>query len=65
MPYSERTGGYFFGAAREDDIYKIEVIRKITDRINIHMSYEHKDSTIDSFDEMGVDVGFNITGFKF
>lgn len=63
--YSEKTGGYFFGAAREDNIYKIRADRKITDRISIFASYERKNSTIDSFDDSGVDVGFNITSFKF
>lgn len=63
--YSKRTGGYFFGAIREDDIYKIRADRKVTDRVSAYVSYERKVSTIGSFDDSGVDVGFNITGFKF
>lgn len=63
--YRRKTGGSFFGAARADDIYQVKVDRRITDRISIHASYERKDSTIDAFDDSGLDIGFDIAGFRF
>lgn len=63
--YSERTGGFFFGTARQDNIFKIKADRKLSERVSVYLSYERKDSSIDSFDEAGLDVGFNITGFSF
>jgi hypothetical protein len=63
--YGEKTGGNFFGVARDDKNYQIRADRKVTNRVNVFVSYENKNSTIDSFDESGVDLGFNITGFEF
>lgn len=63
--YSERVGGDFFGEIRNDDVYRVGITRKITDRVSLHGSYEYKDSTNDSFDESGIDIGFSVTGFSF
>lgn len=63
--YSKKTGGQFFGAARNDNIYKIKAERKINQRVSAYLSYESKESTVSSFNEAGVDIGFNITGFRF
>jgi len=62
--YTRETGSDTYGP-REVDLYKIRVDRAISDRVSLYMSYERKDSTLDSFDNSGVDFGLNITGFKF
>lgn len=62
--YTRETGSDNYGP-REVDLYKIRIDRAISDRVSLYMSYERKDSTLDSFDNSGVDFGLNITGFKF
>lgn len=63
--YSEKTGGSFFGAARNDDIYRLRIDRRIGKRASVYLAYERKESTVDSFDDSGLDLGVNITGFSF
>lgn len=63
--YSEKTGGYFFGSPRKDDVYAITLDRAINNRVSAYISYERKKSSVNSFDDTGIDFGINFTGFKF
>lgn len=62
--HSKKTGGYFFGSSRTDEVYKFKIDRKLSDHVNAFISYEKTASSIDSFDDAGFDVGIRITGFN-
>ncbi|RWY33923.1 hypothetical protein EP867_19455, partial [Falsigemmobacter intermedius] len=61
--YSKYTGGRFFGSEREDKIYKIRLERKISQRLISYFSYEKKVSTLNSFNDQGIDIGISFSGF--
>lgn len=63
--YSKETGGDFFGEPRNDENYVIKVERKIGKRFSVYLSYEMLRSSIGGFDDSGVDIGFDFTGFRF
>jgi hypothetical protein len=61
--YTHKTGGLIFGETREDHTYRVSLDRKINERFSISVSAERKDSSLDSFDDSYIDIGFQITGF--
>lgn len=65
VSYHRQGGALFFGDPREDDVYRLSVTRKVSDRLSASLGVTDRRSTIDLYDQTSVFFGLSFDGWRF